>query len=83
MAVQHLQRCLSRAVMFGQLVSGSQGQDRLPQFMIVTAVNCVRCPTAVRVPRLRQLLLGHVNQLDGIHQFSTLSVALFQRRSAE
>jgi len=61
MAVQYLQRRLSRAVMFGQLVSGGQGQNRLPQFMIVTAVNGVRCPAAVRLPRLRQLLLGHVN----------------------
>ena len=41
MAVQYLQRRLSRAVMFGQLVSGGQGHDRLPQFMIVTAVNGV------------------------------------------
>jgi|KBSSwiStaDraftv2_1062776.scaffolds.fasta_scaffold4244033_1 hypothetical protein len=61
MAVQHLQCRLSRAVMFVQLVSGGQGQDRLPQFMIVTAVNGVRCPGAVRLPRLRQLLVGHVN----------------------
>jgi len=55
--------------MFVQLVSGGQGQDRLPQFMIVTAVNGVRCPAAVRLPRLRQLLLDHVNQRDGLHQF--------------
>jgi len=47
--------------MFVQLVSGGQGQDRLPQFMIVTAVNGVRCPGAVCLPRLRQLLVGHVN----------------------
>ena len=76
MAVQHLQRCLSRAVMFGQLVSGGQGQDRLPQFMIVTAVNGVRCSAGVSLPRLCQLFLGHLNQRDGLHQLIPLCVAV-------
>ena len=48
--------------MFSQLLPGRQRQYRLPQFVIVTTVNSVRSPAAVRRARLRQLLVSHVDQ---------------------
>lgn len=55
MALQHLQRRLARALMFGQLSTGKQGHHRLAQFVGVTTVEGVRGPPVVCLPRLGQL----------------------------
>ena len=69
--LQHLQRRLTGAVVFGQVVAGEQGQHGLPQFVGVTTVDGVRGPPAVRLPRLGQLFGGQAGQRDGFHRSSS------------
>ncbi|CNJ09932.1 Uncharacterised protein [Mycobacterium tuberculosis] len=68
MALQDLQRCLARAVMFGQIVSGQQCQHGLTQFMGVAPVDGVGGPAAVRLPRFGQLLGREAGKRNGVHR---------------
>ena len=74
--LQHLQRRLARAVVFGQVMAGQQGQHGLAQFVGVTTVDGVRGPSAVRLLRLGQLFGSSaarlVSEMDSINDLLVL-----------